>query len=131
MKNETKAIITISSILLISLLLNAYLLRPVPSDGSRYAELYSSARETIGALQDANNLLRSDITELGNIQEQFNILQSKYNDLNRERTEEIRRRAALEETARIINTKMGDEISRGYESIDNFWRELEEVGEAD
>lgn len=128
MKSETKIIIIISSLLFVSIITNVYLLKPSPiPDRGLYEELYNNSREQITTLQENNILIREKVDDLGDLQRQYNELQLKYTELDRERTAETETRIALEGTAREINTRMGTEISESFDIIDRFYKELETI----
>lgn len=124
--NANKVNIGLSVILLLTILYIVYTSGTRTVSGE-YEKLYNESRETIGIIQQNNRELRNSLNEFGELQEQYRQLQSEYDKINREREDDLRRREALEQAARDINTRVGDEISEGYDIIDEYRRSIQEI----
>lgn len=86
--------------------------------------VYTSLRETADILREDRERLRSEVTTLGDIQEQLDIVQHTNEKLIREREEYTSRRTSLESAATEITERMGIEISGCYDLLDEFYTEL-------
>lgn len=120
MKNEFK----ITFILLIIALFYIFYTSGKYTNTGEYERLYNEARESIGTLQENNNLIKEKLIDYRELQEELSNLQLSYKELEREREETLNRRERLESIADNLNRALGDEIERAFGVINQAEKDL-------
>ena len=107
MKNETKAIIILSCLLLANIIITIVLFR---NSSSSYQERIDEITELYQQSETTNNELRAGLERVEELQQQLQSVKLKYEELEREREETLARREGLEQVASELNYLIGERI---------------------
>jgi uncharacterized coiled-coil DUF342 family protein len=108
MKNETKAIIILSCLLLANIITTIVLFR---TSSSSYQERIDEITELYNKSETTNNELRAGLERVEELQQQLQSVKLKYEELEREREETLARREGLEQVASELNYLIGERIN--------------------
>ena len=129
MTSEKKTNFILGTLLLIAILFIFYTHFSSSANSRVFDETNRISRETIEDLRENNRVIIQAIAGIGNITEELRAIESAYDELNRQREEELRRREELEIVAGELNTAVGERIQRAFDIISEGQRELDSLRE--
>lgn len=125
--NKTKAIIILSIVLFIVLQYGIFISTSHINARRYFDETNRIARETISDLRSNNSEIIQAVARLGNSSQEFRELADSYDELNRQREEELRRREELEIVSGELYTSIGTGLQNAFDIITAGQRELDSV----
>ena len=128
MSNDKKIILVLSIVLFLTINYAVFITTSSVASRSYFDETIRVTRETITGLQDNNRQLIQAVVGVGDITQKLGELGDSYDELNREREEQLARREELERTAGELYTGIGEQIQESFRIITAGQREIESLG---
>ena len=122
MKNETKIIIILSTLLLLSWIFIGYT-RVSVSDKGKYEELYRKAEQDYNSIKQELDAIGDVHKQLQDSQQAYNTIKLERDKLSAARADDLRRREALATTADELNERVGNTLGESLDLIREFQRE--------